>query len=83
MPERQFTLKEIEQNLTCQYKECVEFMFFKAFKDSELRAEDIPDLLEIINLVHNHEKDLAKNRQEIEIRILNHRMNRLMPDHSL
>ncbi len=83
MTERQFTLKEIEQNLSSQYKECVEFKFFRAFKNRELRAEDIPDLLEIVELMHNHEKDLAKNRQEIETRIINHRMNQLMPDNNL
>ena len=83
MSERNFTLKEIEEILKSQYKECVEFMFFREFKNRELRAEDIPDLLEIIDLIHSHEKDLAKHRQEVEIRILNHRMNQLLPDHNL
>ena len=83
MTERQFTLKEIEQNLTNQYKECVEFKFFRAFKNRELRAEDIPDLLEIIDLIQRHEKDLTKQRREIEIRILNHKMNQLMPKNTL
>jgi len=83
MSERKFTLKEIEEILTSQYKECVEFMFFREFKNRELRAEDIPDLLEIIDLIHMHEKDLAKHRQEVEIRIRNHRMNQLMPDNNL
>ncbi len=83
MSDRKFTLKEFEQILTSQYKECVELMLFREFKNRELRAEDIPDLLEIVDLIHRHEKVLAKNRQEIEIKILNHRMNQLMPDSNL
>jgi len=83
MSERKFTLKEIEEILTSQYKESVEFMFFKEFKNRELRADEIPDLHEIIDLIHRHEKDLAKHRQEVEIRILNYRMSQLMPDHNL
>ena len=74
MSERKFTLKEIEEMLITQYKECVEFIFFREFKNRELQVENIPDLLEIVDLIH---------RQEIEIRILNHRMNHLMPDNNL
>lgn len=83
MSERKFTLKEFERILTSQYNECVELMFFREFKNCELQAEDIPDLLEIVDLIHRHEKVLAKNRQEIEIKILNYRMNQLMPDNNL
>ena len=80
MSDRKLKLKDVEQVLVKQYKECAEFKFFNEFKTHELRTEEIPDLIELIELIHRHEKDLAKNRQEIEIRILNHRMNKLLPN---
>ena len=80
MPDSRLTLKDIEQILVNQYKVCVEFTFFNEFKSRELRTEEISDLVDILEFIRGHEKDLAKYRQEIEIRIINHRLNELMPD---
>jgi len=80
MSDRKLKLKDIEQILENQYKECAEFEFFNELKTYELRTEEIPDLIEIIELMHKHEKELVNRRQEIELRILNHRMKNLMSD---
>lgn len=65
MSERKLTLIDIGPLLLSQYEECVEFKFFKEFKAYELRAEDIPHLFDIIDLLQIHEKDLVRHRQEI------------------
>ena len=80
MSNPKLTLKDIEQILINQYKECAEFKFFNELKTHELRTEEIPDLIEIIKVMHKHEKDLVNRRQEVELRILTHRMNKLMSD---
>ena len=80
MSDRKLKLKDIEQILENQYKECAEFEFFNELLTHELRTEEIPNLIEIIELMHKHEKELVNRRQEIELRILNHRMKNLMSD---
>jgi len=76
-------LKKSEQIFIKQFRECAGFYFFREFKTHELETEEIPDLIEIIELIRNHEKALAKQRQELEIRILKHRMKTLAPNKAI
>ncbi len=77
MQEHTNDLKHIEQVFIKQFKECAGFKFFNEFKTREIRTEDIPDLIQLIDLIRNHEKEIGKQRLELEMKIINHRISTL------
>ncbi len=79
MEDQIFDLKEVEKVLREQFKLCACVNFYIDFEKHKMESVDIPELLALIELMKKHEKDIVKQRQELELRILEHRMNTITP----
>ncbi len=77
---RTVELKEVEANLRKQFTECTGLKFFEDYKKQQVTTEDIPDLKVIIEIVGRYEKELAKQRLALDLRILEYRLSDLSPD---
>ena len=71
--------KEVEKKLREQFRLCACVNFYIDFEKHKMGSVDIPELLALIELMKKHEKDIVKRRQELELRILKHRMNTITP----
>lgn len=68
--------EEVERNVLHEFETCYGVKFFEVFKNHELLDEQIPDLITLIDLFREHERQLKEGRQMLEMRLFTHRMER-------